>query len=37
VQPAGNSPASIVELPAATEIGPEHDAVMRDEGATKPR
>jgi putative ATP-binding cassette transporter len=37
VQLAGNSPASIVEVPAATEIGPEHDAVMRDEGATKPR
>ena len=37
VQLAGNSPASIVELPAATEIGPEHDAVMRDDGARKPR
>ena len=37
VQLAGNSPASIVELPAATEIGSGDGALMRDEGATKPR
>jgi putative ATP-binding cassette transporter len=36
VQLAGNSPASIVELPAATDFGSEHDALMRDESAKKP-
>jgi putative ATP-binding cassette transporter len=36
VQLAGNSPAAIVELPAATDFGSEHDALMRDERAKKP-
>jgi vitamin B12/bleomycin/antimicrobial peptide transport system ATP-binding/permease protein len=36
VQLAGNSPASIVELPAATDFGSAHGALMHDEGATKP-
>jgi putative ATP-binding cassette transporter len=36
VQLAGNGPASIVELPAATDDGSGHGALMHDEGATKP-
>ena len=36
VQLAGNNPASIVELPATTELGSERGAVVRDEGAKKP-
>src|SRR3989449_237036 len=35
VQLAGKSPASIVELPAATDVGSEY-GLMHDEGATKP-
>jgi hypothetical protein len=36
VQVAGNSPASIVELPAATDFGSADGALMHDDGATKP-
>jgi vitamin B12/bleomycin/antimicrobial peptide transport system ATP-binding/permease protein len=36
VQLAGNSPASIVELPAAADFGSEHGARVHDERATKP-
>jgi len=36
VQLAGNDPASIVELPAARDVGSERGAFMRDEGAKKP-
>jgi hypothetical protein len=36
VQLAGNDPASIVELPAASDVGSERGAFMRDEGAKKP-
>jgi hypothetical protein len=37
VQPTGTSAASIVELPAATDVGSEYDDLMRDERATEPR
>jgi vitamin B12/bleomycin/antimicrobial peptide transport system ATP-binding/permease protein len=37
VQPTGNSAASVVELPAATDVGSEYDDLMRDERTTKPR
>ncbi len=36
VQLAGNDPASIGELPAASDVGSERGAFMRDEGAKKP-
>jgi vitamin B12/bleomycin/antimicrobial peptide transport system ATP-binding/permease protein len=36
VQPAANSPSSIVELPAAADYGSPHGARIHDEGATKP-
>jgi vitamin B12/bleomycin/antimicrobial peptide transport system ATP-binding/permease protein len=36
VQLAGNNPGSIVELPAASDIGSERGAFMHDEGAQKP-
>jgi vitamin B12/bleomycin/antimicrobial peptide transport system ATP-binding/permease protein len=36
VQPTGNSAASVVELPAAADVGTEYDDLMRDERTTKP-
>jgi vitamin B12/bleomycin/antimicrobial peptide transport system ATP-binding/permease protein len=36
VQLAGNGPASLVELPAAPDVGSDHGDAMRDESATKP-
>jgi vitamin B12/bleomycin/antimicrobial peptide transport system ATP-binding/permease protein len=36
VQLAGNHPASIVELPATTDFGSEHDTLTRDERSKKP-
>ena len=36
VQLAGNGPASLVELPAAPDVGSGHGDAMRDQGATKP-
>ena len=36
VQLAGNGPASLVELPAATELESGHGAAIRDEDTTKP-
>ena len=37
VQLSGNGPASIVEVPAASDTGTGHGALLHDKGTAKPR